>query len=56
MTYFSVVLYLHETRSVALGEEQILTVFKNGELRKIFALKREEATGSWRKIYDEEFS
>jgi hypothetical protein len=31
-----------------------LKVFKNMLLRRIFALKREDVTGSWRKWYKEE--
>jgi hypothetical protein len=29
-------------------------VFKNAVLRRIFGQKRDEVTGSWRKLYDEE--
>jgi hypothetical protein len=29
-------------------------VFENRELRKIFGLKRDEVTGDWRKLYNEE--
>jgi hypothetical protein len=30
-------------------------VFENGVLRRIFGPKREEVTGSWRRLYNEEF-
>jgi hypothetical protein len=29
-------------------------VFENRVLRRIFGLKRDEVTGGWRKLYDEE--
>jgi PAS domain-containing protein len=31
-------------------------VFANRVLRRIFGLKREEVTGDWRKLYNEELS
>jgi hypothetical protein len=31
-------------------------VFKNRVLRRIFWLKRDEVTGEWRKLYDEELN
>jgi hypothetical protein len=30
-------------------------VFENGELRRIFGPKRDEVTGGWRKLHNEEF-
>jgi hypothetical protein len=30
-------------------------VFENKVLRRIFGLKRDEVTGEWRKLHDEEF-
>jgi hypothetical protein len=35
---------------VTLREEHRLRVLENMVLRKIFALKREEVTGRWRKL------
>jgi hypothetical protein len=32
-----------------------LRVFKNKELRRIFGPKRDEVTGVWRKVHNEEF-
>jgi hypothetical protein len=29
-------------------------MFENGVLRRIFGLKRDEETGEWRKLYNEE--
>jgi hypothetical protein len=40
-----VVLYGSETWSLTLREEHRLRVFENRVLRKIFGLKRDEATG-----------
>jgi hypothetical protein len=40
--------------SLALREEHILRVFENRVLSRIFGLKRDEATGGWRKLHNEE--
>jgi hypothetical protein len=37
-----------------LREERRLTVFENRMLRKIFGHKRDEVTGEWRKLHNEE--
>jgi hypothetical protein len=50
----SVVLYECETWSLTLREEHRLRVFENRVLRRIFVLKRDEVTGSWRKLHNEE--
>jgi hypothetical protein len=49
-----VVLYGCETLSLTLREEHGLRVFENRVLRRIFGLKRDEVTGEWRKLYNEE--
>jgi hypothetical protein len=49
-----VVLYGCETWSLALREEHRLKVFENRVLRKIFGPKRDEVTGEWRKLHNEE--
>jgi hypothetical protein len=49
-----VVLYGCETWSLTLREEHILRVFANRVLRRIFGLKRDEVTGEWRKLHNEE--
>jgi hypothetical protein len=49
-----VVLCVCEIWSLTLKEEHILKVFENRVLRRIFALKRDEITGGWRKVYNEE--
>jgi hypothetical protein len=40
--------------SLTLREEHRLRVFENKVLRRIFALKRNEVTGGWRKLHNEE--
>jgi hypothetical protein len=49
-----VVLYGYETWSLRLGEEHRLGVFYNRVLRRIFGPKRDEVTGEWRKLHNEE--
>jgi hypothetical protein len=49
-----VVLYGCETWSLTLSEEHRLGVFENRVLRRIFGLKRDEVTGEWRKLHNEE--
>jgi hypothetical protein len=39
---------------LTLREEHRLAVFENGVLRRIFGPKRDEMTGGWRKLHDEE--
>jgi hypothetical protein len=38
-----------------MGEERSLRVFGNRVLRRIFGPKRDEVTGEWRKLHNEEF-
>jgi hypothetical protein len=49
-----VVLYGCETWSLTLREEHRLRVFEDRVLRRIFGLKRDEVTGGWRKLHNEE--
>jgi hypothetical protein len=49
-----VVLYGCETWSLTLREEHRLRVFENRVLRRIFGPKRDEVTGEWRKLNNEE--
>jgi hypothetical protein len=49
-----VVLYGCETWSLTLREEHGLRVFENRVLRRIFGPKRDEVTGGWRKLHNEE--
>jgi hypothetical protein len=39
-----------------LREERRLRVFENRALRRIFVSKREEVTGEWRKLHNEELN
>jgi hypothetical protein len=48
------VLYGCETWSLTLREEHRLRVFANRVLRRIFGPKRDEVTGKWRKLHNEE--
>jgi hypothetical protein len=52
----SVVLYGCKTWSLKLREEHRLRVFENRVLRGIFWVKRDEVTGDWRRLYNEELS
>jgi hypothetical protein len=49
-----VVLYVCETWSLTLREDHRLRVFENRVLRRIFGPKRDEVTGEWRKLHNEE--
>jgi hypothetical protein len=50
-----VVVYGRGTWSLTLEEEHRLRVFENRVLRKISRPKRDEVTGGWRKLHNEEF-
>jgi hypothetical protein len=39
-----------------LREEDLLKVLENRVLRKIFGPKRDEVTGEWRRLHNEEFN
>jgi PAS domain-containing protein len=47
-------LYGCETWSLILRDEHRLRVFKNRALRRIFGPKRDDVTGEWRKLHNEE--
>jgi hypothetical protein len=49
-----VVLYGCETWSLTVKDERKLRVFENRALRRIFGPKRDEMTGDWRKLHNEE--
>jgi hypothetical protein len=51
-----VVLYGCETWSLTLREERRLRVFENSVLRRVFGPKRDEVTGEWRKLHNEELN
>jgi hypothetical protein len=48
------VVYGCETWSLTLREEHRLRVFENRVRRKIFGPKRDEISGDWRRLYNEE--
>ena len=50
------VLYGRETWSLTLREGRRLRVFENRMLRRIFGPKRDEVTGDWRKLHNEELN
>jgi len=51
-----VVLYGCETWSLTLQEERKLRVFENRMLRRIFGPRRDEVTGEWRRLHNEELN
>ena len=51
-----VVLYECETWSLTLREERRLRVFENRVLRGVFGTNRDELTGEWRKLRNEELN
>jgi len=51
-----VVLYGCETWSLTLREERKLRVFENMVLRRIFGPRRDEVTGEWRILHNEELN
>jgi hypothetical protein len=50
----SMVLYGCETWSLTLRKERRRRVFENTVLRRISGAKRDEVTGDWRKLHNEE--
>jgi hypothetical protein len=54
--FLPLVLYGCETWSLTLWEEHRLKAFENRVLRRIFGPKRDEVTGEWRKLHNEELS
>jgi hypothetical protein len=45
---------IHCSEYWAVGEDHKLRVFENMVLRRIFGSKRDEVTGGWRKLHNEE--
>ena len=50
------VVYGCETWSLTLREKRRLRVFEERVLRRIFGPKRDEVTGEWRKLHNEELN
>jgi hypothetical protein len=55
-TILPIVLYGCETWSLTFREERRLRVFENRVLRRIFGPRRDEVTGEWRKLRNEELN
>jgi hypothetical protein len=53
---FPVVLYGCETWLLTFREECSLRVFENIVFRRIFGLNRDEVTGEWRKLHNEDLN
>jgi hypothetical protein len=51
-----VVLYWCDTWSLTLREEHRLREFENRVLWRIFGPKRDEVTGEWRRLHNEELN
>ena len=51
-----VVLYGCETWSLTRQGERKLRVFENRVLRRIFGPRRDEVTGEWRRLHNEELN
>jgi len=49
-----VLFYGYEARSLTLKEERRLRVFENRVLRRIFERKKDNVTGEWRRLHNEE--
>jgi len=49
-------LYGCETWSFTLRDERRLRVFENRVLRRMFGPKRDDVTGEWRELHNEEFN
>ena len=50
------VLYGYEAWSLTLREERRLRVFENMVLTRIFGPRRDEVTGEWRRLHNEELN
>jgi len=51
-----VLLYECETWSLTLREERSLRVFESRVPRRIFGPRRDEVTGEWKKLHNEELN
>jgi hypothetical protein len=54
--YKTIILYGCETWSLTLREEHRLKVFENRVLWRIFGRRRDEVTGGWIKLHNEELN
>ena len=51
-----VVLYVCETWALTLREERSLSEFENTVLRRMFGPRRDEVTGDWKRLHNEEIN
>ena len=51
---FPVVVYRCKTWSLKLREKRKVRVFENRALKRIFGPKRDEVTGEWKRLHNEE--
>ena len=56
MFYFKKLCYKHNCNITTLREERKLRVFENMVLRRIFGPRRDEVTGEWRRLHNEELN
>jgi len=56
MSLCQATMYGCETWSLTLWEERKLRVFENMVLRRIFGPRRDEVTGEWRRLHNEELN
>ena len=56
LAFLLAVLHECETWSLTLRKERRLRVFENRVLSRIFGPKRNEVTGEWRKLHNEELN
>ena len=56
LRYGIVIFYGCGTWSLTLREERRLRVFENRVLRTVFRPKRDEVTGEWRRLHNEELN
>jgi hypothetical protein len=56
MVILPVILYGCETWSLTLGEDHRLRVCENRLLRRLFGPQRDEVTGEWRRLNNEELN
>jgi hypothetical protein len=54
--FLPVVFYGCETWSLTLREERRLRVFESRVLRRVFGPERDEVTGEWRELHNEELN
>ena len=54
--YITIILPGCETWSLTLREERKLRVFENMVLRRIFGPRKDEVTGEWRRLHNEELN